>query len=201
VLAGSLCALTSRNNEEHLEQPHYTARGRRLYNGWWNRVGTKMVPRWYQDGTKMCWCYDTVLVLTLPTRNAPPLEQEANSTRSRLFPRDVAHMDAFGAPRVKVKPPERGIFPLDHEGECKQSMQSFLGCLKANQQDHYPCREYSKAYLQCRMDNNLMAKEDMKSLGLDTNSEYVRVQKPEGEKESKGFIAGLGVKAGKGWWQ
>jgi cytochrome c oxidase assembly protein subunit 19 len=110
-------------------------------------------------------------------------------------------MDAFGAPRVKVKPPERGIFPLDHEGDCKQSMQSFLGCLKAHQQDHYPCREYSKAYLQCRMDNNLMAKEDMKSLGLDTNSEYVRVQKPEGEKESKGFVAGLGVKAGKGWWQ
>lgn len=28
----------------------------------------------------------------------------------------------FGAGRVQVKPPERGIFPLDHEGECKPQM-------------------------------------------------------------------------------
>ena len=45
-----------------------------------------------------------------------------------------------------------------------------------------------------------MAKDDMKNLGLDDNSEYVRVQHPDGEKESKGFVAGLGVKAGKKWW-
>jgi hypothetical protein len=30
--------------------------------------------------------------------------------------------DAFGGSRVKVKPPERGVFPLDHEGECRNQM-------------------------------------------------------------------------------
>lgn len=109
-------------------------------------------------------------------------------------------VDAFGAGRIKVKPPERGIFPLDHDGECKVPMKSFLECLKKNNQDHFPCRELSKSYLQCRMDHDLMAKEDMKSLGLETDSEYVRVQKPEGEKEAAGFVAGVNVKV-KSWWK
>lgn len=30
--------------------------------------------------------------------------------------------DAFGGSRVQARPPERGIFPLDHEGECRQAM-------------------------------------------------------------------------------
>ena len=30
--------------------------------------------------------------------------------------------NAFGGSRISVKPPERGIFPLDHDGECKQNM-------------------------------------------------------------------------------
>jgi cytochrome c oxidase assembly protein subunit 19 len=109
-------------------------------------------------------------------------------------------VDAFGGGRNNVKPPERGIFPLDHDGECKAPMKLFLDCLKKNKQDHFPCKEFSKAYLQCRMDHDLMAKEDMKSLGLGKEGEYVRVQKPDGEKEAAGFVSGLGVKAGKKWW-
>ena len=31
--------------------------------------------------------------------------------------------------------------------------------------DNSKCRELSRAYLQCRMENNLMLKEDWKSLG------------------------------------
>lgn len=31
-------------------------------------------------------------------------------------------VDAFGSNRVTVKPPERGVFPLDHDGECKEKM-------------------------------------------------------------------------------
>lgn len=27
--------------------------------------------------------------------------------------------------RVKVKPPERGVFALDHEGECKNEMKVY----------------------------------------------------------------------------
>lgn len=110
-------------------------------------------------------------------------------------------VDAFGSGRIQVKPPERGIFPLDHDGECKVPMKTFLNCLKVNKQDHFPCKEFSKAYLQCRMDHDLMAKEDLKGLGFDKDGEYIRVERPDGEKESTGFVAGLGVKAGKSWWR
>ena len=79
-------------------------------------------------------------------------------------------------------------------------MKTFLDCLKQNNQDHFPCKELSKAYLQCRMDNDLMAKEDMQNLGFGNNAEYIRVQKQEGEKEAQGFVSGLGVKPGKKWW-
>lgn len=117
------------------------------------------------------------------------------------FPHTLSKMtDAFGGNRVKVKPPERGVFPLDHDGECKGQMNTFLDCLRKNNQDHFPCQAYSKAYLQCRMDRELMAKEDMKNLGFDKDGEYVRVQRPDGEKEAQGFISGLTVKAGKKWW-
>lgn len=30
--------------------------------------------------------------------------------------------DAFGASRIQTRPPERGVFPLDHDGECKDHM-------------------------------------------------------------------------------
>ena len=30
--------------------------------------------------------------------------------------------DAFGGRRILVRPPERGVFPLDHDGECKTDM-------------------------------------------------------------------------------
>ncbi len=108
-------------------------------------------------------------------------------------------MDAFGGGRVTVRPPERGIFPLDHDGECKLTMKAYLKCLKENNKDNFPCKEYSKAYLQCRMDKDLMSKEDMKDLGFD-HGEYKRVQRVEGEKEAKGFIGGLDVRPVSRWW-
>mmetsp|Transcript_30896 Transcript_30896/g.52268 ORF Transcript_30896/g.52268 Transcript_30896/m.52268 type:complete len:114 (-) Transcript_30896:189-530(-) len=112
-------------------------------------------------------------------------------------------VDAFGGSRVKVKPPERGVFPLDHDGECRPYMVKFLDCLKQNQQDQFPCQELSKAYLQCRMDRELMAKEDMKNLGFNKEREYQRVT-PSVDlgkgKETEGFVAGIGVKSGKKWW-
>ena len=60
-----------------------------------------------------------------------------------------------------VKPPQRGIFPLDHDAECKLKMQEYLGCLNQEKSTHYKCRELSRGYLQCRMDADLMAKEDL----------------------------------------
>jgi cytochrome c oxidase assembly protein subunit 19 len=74
--------------------------------------------------------------------------------------------DAFGASRIKVQPPERGVFPLDHEHECKTVMKKFLTCLKENGGDHFPCKNDSEMYLQCRMDRGLMAKDDLSKLGF-----------------------------------
>jgi cytochrome c oxidase assembly protein subunit 19 len=66
-------------------------------------------------------------------------------------------------------PPLLGSFPLDHDGEwfysdrlyelmtfvlgeCKQYMQEYMKCLRANKNNNGACREFSKGYLQCRMD-------------------------------------------------
>ncbi len=50
------------------------------------------------------------------------------------------------------------------------------------------------------MDKDLMAKEDLKNLGVDENRTYVRVDPAENErKEKAGFVAGLGVKPGRTW--
>jgi hypothetical protein len=40
-------------------------------------------------------------------------------------------------------------------------MMTFLECLKKNDADHFPCRSASADYLKCRMDKDLMAKDDL----------------------------------------
>jgi cytochrome c oxidase assembly protein subunit 19 len=94
----------------------------------------------------------------------------------------------FSSSKQFVKPPQRGIFPLDHDSECRPQMevsrgyfllslcsmysfipltffrllfQDYIGCLKESKQQHHKCRDLSKKYLQCRMDRELMAKEDL----------------------------------------
>mmetsp|Transcript_28069 Transcript_28069/g.26932 ORF Transcript_28069/g.26932 Transcript_28069/m.26932 type:complete len:143 (+) Transcript_28069:136-564(+) len=108
-------------------------------------------------------------------------------------------MDAFGGSRVKTLPPEKGVFPLDHEGECKSKMKTFLQCLKTSKGDHFPCKSVSKEYLQCRMDVGLMQSEDLNNLGLGAIPEYVRTDANEGNKEKGGFVSGLGVLGSTKW--
>jgi cytochrome c oxidase assembly protein subunit 19 len=67
----------------------------------------------------------------------------------------------FSSAKQTVKPPQRGIFPLDHDAECKPFKEKYLSCLKDEGDKHYLCRDFSKEYLQCRMDRNLMASEDL----------------------------------------
>jgi hypothetical protein len=59
VLSGSLCAETTWNNEEHLEQPCCTARGhraaQRLVEQGRYQDGTKMIPR-CAGATIQYWC-------------------------------------------------------------------------------------------------------------------------------------------------
>jgi len=111
--------------------------------------------------------------------------------------------DAFGGSRNKVKPPERGVFALDHAAECKVDMKAYLACLRDNKQDHFPCKEFSRKYLQCRMDKDLMAEEPLDNLGLGDSKKYIRVQPKKDlgtHKESKGFVAGTGVAPSGGSW-
>ncbi|KAJ9647961.1 Cytochrome c oxidase assembly protein cox19 [Coniosporium apollinis] len=81
-------------------------------------------------------------------------------------------MSAFGGPggRVQIQkptPPERGSFPLDHDGECKSVMTTYLRCLRQHRGTNDPeCRALSKQYLQCRMEHNLMAPDEMRNLGF-----------------------------------
>lgn len=69
--------------------------------------------------------------------------------------------------RLNKIPPDKGSFPIDHEQACKQKMVTFLKCLQANKFDNDKCRDESKDYLQCRMDNQLMAREEWKNLGFE----------------------------------
>ncbi|TLD05366.1 uncharacterized protein PgNI_09881 [Pyricularia grisea] len=67
-------------------------------------------------------------------------------------------MSAFGGPgggqiNQKPIPPQRGSFPLDHDGECKHVMTSYLACMKkVRGVNENECREFAKSYLACRMD-------------------------------------------------
>lgn len=63
-------------------------------------------------------------------------------------------------------PPDKGSFPLDHEGVCKDLMTKYMNCLYKNDGKNSECRKQAKDYLGCRMDNNLMAKESWSSLGM-----------------------------------
>ncbi|KAF1840666.1 uncharacterized protein K460DRAFT_294632 [Cucurbitaria berberidis CBS 394.84] len=59
----------------------------------------------------------------------------------------------LGQKVYKPNPPERGSFPLDHDGECKSIMLSYLRCIKSHRGTNDPeCRNLSKSYLTCRMD-------------------------------------------------
>jgi cytochrome c oxidase assembly protein subunit 19 len=66
-------------------------------------------------------------------------------------------MSTFGSPGGSQKqgpprPPEKGSFPLDHDGECTAAMTEYLNCMKKARNDNSVCREQSKRYLECRMD-------------------------------------------------
>ncbi len=67
----------------------------------------------------------------------------------------------------KPIPPDRGSFPLDHFNQCKDKMMTYMTCLADNKHDNSKCRQESKEYLACRMENDLMAKEEWSYLGYE----------------------------------
>ncbi|KAJ1638171.1 hypothetical protein T492DRAFT_945410 [Pavlovales sp. CCMP2436] len=92
------------------------------------------------------------------------------------------------------RPPDKGSFPLDHSSECKASMEDYMRCLKANSNESFRCREQSAAYLSCRMDRNLMARESLVGLGyrqMDTAPSPALAAEPARTESQRGFVAGL----------
>lgn len=72
----------------------------------------------------------------------------------------------FGQKTFVPVPPDKGSFPLDHEGRCKKFMIHYMSCLTKYNNDNSECRKEAKAYLECRMDNSLMKKENLATLGF-----------------------------------
>lgn len=77
-------------------------------------------------------------------------------------------MSAFGGSRSQApKPPEKGIFPLDHFAECKEFVRPYVQCLRERTDgDAAHCAEIAKKYLKCRMDKGLMAPQSLSELGF-----------------------------------
>ena len=109
---------------------------------------------------------------------------------------------SMGRAKQVVTPPQRGIFPLDHMAQCKEPMQSYLDCLKVNKDRHYECREHSREYLQCRMDCDLMSKENLDRMGFSEETKVKGAKEYDRAKEKAGFVAGKHIhKEHKWWWQ
>ena len=109
---------------------------------------------------------------------------------------------SMGAGKQVVNPPQRGIFPLDHGAECRHTMETYIGCLKENGDQHHRCRDFSREYLQCRMDNDLMMKEDLSNLGYSDEKKVQGAREYDNAKEQAGFVAGTHIsKESKWWWQ
>ncbi len=73
-------------------------------------------------------------------------------------------------------------------------------CMRERRHAHAECRELSKAYLACRMSRNLMAPEDLDTLGFAADAAVVPPPQPpaaggadggEGERPKGPVIAGL----------
>lgn len=116
---------------------------------------------------------------------------------------------AFGGNRgLTPVAPEKGVFPLDHLHECDEAMKTYMKCLKENKYDSEKCRHLSKFYLECRMERNLMARQDLKELGFkeDGSQEEAKPVRPASghgssadisrEKLRGGFVSGIPRSAG-----
>eukprot|EP00850_Spirogloea_muscicola_P002219 SM000008S22308 [mRNA] locus=s8:891257:891853:- [translate_table: standard] len=109
---------------------------------------------------------------------------------------------AFGGARGHApQPPEKGVFPLDHFGECQEEMHAYMACLREHGGEAGRCRQLSKTYLQCRMSKNLMAEQKLSELGFSEDDEKAATTMTSdggGEagdtsrrRAEAGFIAGM----------
>ncbi|KAI3385050.1 hypothetical protein SNEBB_005698 [Seison nebaliae] len=72
----------------------------------------------------------------------------------------------YGKKNFQPSPPQKGVFPLDRKGLCKEAFIEYMDCLTKNKNESVKCREQSKHYLECRMQNRLMLEEDLSHFGF-----------------------------------
>ncbi|XP_050231033.1 uncharacterized protein LOC126680040 [Mercurialis annua] len=90
---------------------------------------------------------------------------------------------AFGGNRgLRPAPPEKGVFPLDHMHECDLDKKDYLNCLKTSGHLSEKCRLFSKKYLECRMEKNLMARQDMSELGFRKEQDLRALEEKNNER-------------------
>ncbi|KAL7672599.1 hypothetical protein ACOME3_007483 [Neoechinorhynchus agilis] len=81
-------------------------------------------------------------------------------------PREEMSSFVFGQKLSKVKPPERGSFPLDRSGQCKSNARMYLQCMADSRNQFEKCKSLARDYLECRMAKNLMKGENLDRLGF-----------------------------------
>eukprot|EP01116_Phalansterium_solitarium_P011585 TRINITY_DN2730_c0_g1_i1.p1 TRINITY_DN2730_c0_g1~~TRINITY_DN2730_c0_g1_i1.p1 ORF type:complete len:120 (-),score=10.94 TRINITY_DN2730_c0_g1_i1:80-439(-) len=91
------------------------------------------------------------------------------------------------------RPPEKGSFPLDHDGECVDVARRYMECVRENRVAGL-CKELSKSYITCRMDKGLMAREDLSQLGFLDRPHPLVAAEPKARREETGFVAGVGLR-------
>lgn len=107
---------------------------------------------------------------------------------------------SFSTSKQYVRPPQRGIFPLDHDAECKKFMEQYMTCLHSSNDVHHKCKDQSKAYLECRMEHGLMSKENLNHLGYSKEKQVVGAHEYDKAKEKAGFVAGKHIQKKTKWW-
>ncbi|KAJ2491875.1 Suppressor of Sensor Kinase (SLN1) [Coemansia sp. RSA 2050] len=97
-------------------------------------------------------------------------------------------MSFGGPPKVTTRPtpPDRGSFPLDHEGECKHVMTRYLECLQVSKGNNKRCKPISKEYLECRMQRKLMVRDEWQNLGFHEDSSAQAVSTEPRASPSRG---------------
>lgn len=124
-------------------------------------------------------------VSTDSNRDQPERGREEERERGSAGERDVRAWDppdiawmAFGAPtktsQQQAKPPEKGVFPLDHFNECRDDKAAYMKCVDAATGTDgvvvsERCSGLARTYLECRMRKGLMASQELGALGLPGN--------------------------------
>uniref|UniRef100_A0A8B9MPS1 Cytochrome c oxidase assembly protein COX19 n=2 Tax=Accipitrinae TaxID=8955 RepID=A0A8B9MPS1_9AVES len=92
---------------------------------------------------------------------------------------DMSTAMNFGTKSFKPRPPDKGAFPLDHFGECSAFKERFMECLRQSGYESGACRQRAMAYLECRMERQLMANEPLEKLGFKDLIDEKSEAKPE----------------------